>query len=76
VHQAKRGFTFPWETWLRGSLKPKVEDGFADLSPELREIISAKDAAAVWQSYLAGKTTWSRPWSLYVLNEWTKRNVG
>ena len=76
VHQAKRGFTFPWETWLRGPLKPKVEDGFADLSPELREIISAKDAAAVWQSYLNGKTTWSRPWSLYVLNEWTKRNVG
>src|SRR6185295_6163668 len=24
VHQAKRGFTFPWETWLRGPLKEKI----------------------------------------------------
>jgi asparagine synthase (glutamine-hydrolysing) len=76
VHQAKRGFTFPWEAWLRGPLKAKVETGLSDLTPALREIISAKNAAAVWESYLDGKTTWSRPWSLYVLNEWTKRNVG
>jgi asparagine synthase (glutamine-hydrolysing) len=75
VHQAKRGFTFPWETWLRGPLKAKVENGLSELSPVLREIISAKNAAAVWESYLDGKTTWSRPWSLYVLNEWVKRNV-
>ena len=75
VRQAKRGFTFPWETWLRGPLKAKVGDGLSELSPALREIISAKYAAAVWESYLDGKTTWSRPWSLYVLNEWVKRNV-
>jgi len=76
VHQAKRGFTFPWEAWLRGPLKAKVENGLSDLSPALTEIINAKNAAAVWESYLDGKTTWSRPWSLYVLNEWVKRNVG
>ena len=75
VRQAKRGFTFPWETWLRGPLKAKVGDGLSELSPALREIISAKYAATVWESYLDGKTTWSRPWSLYVLNEWVKRNV-
>ena len=22
------------------------------------------------------RTTWSRPWSLYVLNEWVKQNLG
>ena len=49
---------------------------FAGFLKRLKEIISAKDAAAVWQSYLDGKTTWSRPWSLYVLNEWVKRNIG
>jgi asparagine synthase (glutamine-hydrolysing) len=75
VHQAKRGFTFPWAAWLRGPLKAKIENGLSELSPALREIVSAKSALAVWQSYLDGKTTWSRPWSLYVLNEWTKRNV-
>jgi asparagine synthase (glutamine-hydrolysing) len=76
VHQAKRGFTFPWESWLRGPLKTKVGNGLADLSPALSEIISAKNATTVWQSYLDGSTSWSRPWSLYVLNEWTKHHVG
>jgi asparagine synthase (glutamine-hydrolysing) len=76
VHQAKRGFTFPWETWLRGPLKAKVENGISELSPALQEVVDSKTAQGIWQSYLDGKTTWSRPWSLYVLNEWTKRNVG
>jgi len=76
VHQAKRGFTFPWEAWLRGPLKATIESGLAELAPALREIVEGSNALAVWQSYLDGKTTWSRPWSLYVLNEWVKRNVG
>ncbi|HUS11147.1 MAG TPA: asparagine synthase-related protein, partial [Pyrinomonadaceae bacterium] len=75
VHQAKRGFTFPWAAWLGGPLKASIEDGLADLSPTLRDVVSTKSAEAVWQSYLDGKTTWSRPWSLYVLNEWVRRNV-
>ena len=76
VGQKKRGFTFPWAEWLRGPLKKSVEDGLSDLSPALREVLDAKATRCVWQDYLAGKTSWSRPWSLYVLNEWTKKNVG
>ena len=76
VHQAKRGFTFPWETWLRGPLKKRIEVGISELSPALAEVLASKTAHSIWQSYLDGKTTWSRPWSLYVLNEWTKRHVG
>ena len=75
IHQTKRGFTFPWEQWLRGPLKERVEAGLASLSPTLREALNEKSAYAVWQSYLNGKTSWSRPWSLYVLNEWVKRHL-
>ena len=76
VQQAKRGFTFPWETWLRGPLKERIANGVSELSPALLEVVDSKTAQSIWQSYLDGQTTWSRPWSLYVLNEWTKRNVG
>jgi asparagine synthase (glutamine-hydrolysing) len=76
VHQAKRGFTFPWEAWLRGPLKEKVENGISALSPALKEVLDAKTVKGIWDSYLNGKTTWSRPWSLYVLNEWTKNHLG
>jgi asparagine synthase (glutamine-hydrolysing) len=75
VYQTKRGFTFPWERWLRGPLKQKIERGISELSPVLEEILDAKTARGIWESYLDGKTTWSRPWSLYVLNEWTKKHL-
>jgi len=75
VHQTKRGFTFPWETWLRGPMRAEIEKGLSELSPALWDTISSEGALEVWRSYLDGKTTWSRPWSLYVLNEWTKRHL-
>jgi asparagine synthase (glutamine-hydrolysing) len=75
IHQTKRGFTFPWEQWLRGPLREMIDSGLASLSPSLRDAVNEKSAYAVWQSYLNGKTSWSRPWSLYVLNEWVKRHL-
>jgi hypothetical protein len=29
----------------------------------------------VWGEFLDGKTSWSRPWSLYVLNEWCRKHM-
>jgi asparagine synthase (glutamine-hydrolysing) len=75
VTQQKRTFTFPWENWLRGALGKRVEAGLAEWSPALQPHLSGNFAQKVWKNYLAGGTTWSRPWSLYVLNEWVKRNV-
>ena len=76
VQQPKRGFTFPWQEWLRGPLRESVEAGLSSMSPALAEVLNEQEASAIWQAYLNGKTSWSRPWSLYVLNEWVKRNLG
>jgi asparagine synthase (glutamine-hydrolysing) len=75
VTQRKRTFTFPWEHWLRGALGKRVAAGLAEWSPAIEPQLGGDFAQAVWKSFLAGRTTWSRPWSLYVLNEWVKRNV-
>jgi asparagine synthase (glutamine-hydrolysing) len=75
LNQKKRGFTLPWATWLRGSLKGRIEDGVIDLAPALRTLLNEKNTRSVWTDYLNGKTGWARPWSLYVLNEWVKRHV-
>jgi asparagine synthase (glutamine-hydrolysing) len=74
--QPKRTFTFPWENWLRGPLGKHVAAGLADWSPALESRLSGQLAGGVFDNFLAGRTTWSRPWSLYVLNEWAKRNLG
>lgn len=75
VHQTKRGFTFPWASWLRGPLKGKLDKGFREVAPALSGAIEVGKVKQVWQDYLDGKTSWSRPWSLYVLNEWAKRHL-
>jgi asparagine synthase (glutamine-hydrolysing) len=75
VAQRKRTFTFPWENWLRGALGERVSAGLADWSPALESLVDRNFAQKVWKDFLGGRTTWSRPWSLYVLNEWVKRNL-
>jgi asparagine synthase (glutamine-hydrolysing) len=75
VNQSKRTFTFPWETWLRGKLGERVAGELGDWSPALESRLDGRFAQAVWKDFLRGRTTWSRPWSLYVLNEWSKRNL-
>jgi asparagine synthase (glutamine-hydrolysing) len=75
IEQPKRTFTFPWEHWLRGELGQRVASGLKDWSPALEPHVSRDFATAGWDAFLRGQTTWSRPWSLYVLNEWAKRNI-
>jgi asparagine synthase (glutamine-hydrolysing) len=73
--QKKRTFTFPWENWLRGKLGDRVAAGLDDWSPVLQSRLDGRFAQAVFKDFQRGRTTWSRPWSLYVLNEWVKRNL-
>ncbi|MBC8029368.1 MAG: asparagine synthase (glutamine-hydrolyzing) [Pyrinomonadaceae bacterium] len=75
VNQTKRGFTFPWAEWLRGPLRDRIQGGLAELSPALQEAMDAESVRKIWQDYLDGKTSWSRPWSLYVLNEWARKHL-
>ena len=71
----KRTFTLPWEQWLRGPLKARVEESLAAPPKQLAALIKPDGIRAVWRSFLAGKTSWSRPWSLFVLYEWAKRTA-
>jgi asparagine synthase (glutamine-hydrolysing) len=73
--QKKRTFTFPWENWLRGKLGERVAAGLQDWSPHLESHLNGRFAGSVFKDFQRGRTTWSRPWSLYVLNEWVKRNL-
>jgi asparagine synthase (glutamine-hydrolysing) len=73
--QRKKTFTLPWEEWLRGPLRPRLESSFADIAPSLAPHLRAQGVRSVWTAFLEGQTSWSRPWALYVLNEWCKRQL-
>jgi asparagine synthase (glutamine-hydrolysing) len=72
----KRTFTFPWERWLRGSLAGRLRDGLSEPAPALAARMDAGAIRAVGLAFEAAKTNWSRPWSLYVLNQWCRRHLG
>ena len=73
--QKKHTFTLPWEEWLRGPLRKKLEASFAELAPGLGSLLRSDGVREVWSAFLSGKTSWSRPWSIYVLNEWCRRHL-
>lgn len=75
LEQNKRTFTLPWEDWLRKALKPRVEASLNDLVPGLGKHLHAAGVQMVWDNFQQGRTTWSRAWSLYVLNEWCRREL-
>ena len=72
VEQKKRTFTFPWERWLRGGLGRRVQEGLAEPAAGL----DPQAVRNVWKEFEAGRTSWSRPWSLFVLNEWVRKHLG
>jgi asparagine synthase (glutamine-hydrolysing) len=75
LQQAKRTFTLPWEDWMRNSLRPRIESSFLKLAPALAEHLHSTGVQLVWENFQRGQTTWSRPWSLSVLNECSRRQL-
>jgi asparagine synthase (glutamine-hydrolysing) len=74
VNRPKRGFTLPFEQWLRGEMRPLVEGALLRGNWD-QTSLSARAVRGVWTRFLAGKTSWSRPWSLFVLKRWCEQNL-
>jgi asparagine synthase (glutamine-hydrolysing) len=76
VNRPKRGFTLPFDPWMRGGLRAFCEER---LSPERigsRGFFRPERVRQLWQSFLAGQSnvSWSRLWILVVLEDWLERN--
>src|SRR6185312_16815390 len=64
VHRPKRGFTLPFERWMRGELQQTVVSALAQVGEgPLGEVLDPSTVMQVWKDFVAEKTSWSRPWS-------------
>jgi asparagine synthase (glutamine-hydrolysing) len=72
VHRAKRGFLLPFDRWLRKELRPEVEAVLCAEDRSSTGILDTETVHTVWRDFLAGRASWSRPWSLYVLKRWMR----
>src|SRR6516164_2352058 len=75
LERRKRTFTLPWEEWLRTTLGARVQASLRELAPVLKPQLHAAGVKAVWDGFERKATSWSRPWSLYVLNEWCRKHL-
>ncbi len=73
VHRQKRGFTLPFEHWMRQELRAEVEPALAPKrirDGPLGGFLDGKQVQQVWNNFLRGTVSWSRPWALFVLQRW------
>ncbi len=78
VHCPKRGFTLPFEHWMRQELRAEIEPVLANKrisGGPLGGLLDANQVEQIWKSFLEGETSWSRPWSLYVLQRWCELHL-
>ena len=63
----KRGFTLPFDIWMRGGLRETALRGIE--SAVALGWVNAGAAAAVWGDWERGRAHWSRAWGLSVLGQ-------
>ena len=68
VNRPKRGFEFPFEHWLKNSLREQIEEMLH--SSELGSLIEMDYVRKLWSDFNAGRVGWSRIWGVYTLFVW------
>jgi asparagine synthase (glutamine-hydrolysing) len=75
VFRKKMGFTLPFETWMRTKLKQEMENVLLTPVAGLNGILSEAGIKKTWTDFCEHKTSWARPWSLYILKRWSEKNL-
>ena len=71
VVRKKQGFTLPFDRYFNGVMKERI-DAFLFGGDTLLFDRSALEG--VGRLYREGKTTWSRVWTLFMADDWCRRN--
>jgi asparagine synthase (glutamine-hydrolysing) len=70
VHRKKWTFSFPFDNWFRGELKPLIETSLCEGGTALEHILSKDAVRQQWGDFLDGRTNYSRSWTIAVLQHW------
>ena len=76
VNRRKQGFEMPVAAWMRGPLRPALDDALSLQSIESRGLFNAAEVERLYQSFLHGAGPYMRVWALAVLELWLRKFVG
>lgn len=74
VFRKKKGFTFPWQHWMKNELRSFCEQRIKRIAQ--REFMHAQAINNLWQKFVQGDpgVRWAEVWLFIVLEEWLERN--
>ena len=74
--QPKRGFSLPYDTWIRRDLRKVMDETMRDPAAVNPTGLNSQTVGRLWQAFLDGAPGlyWSRVWAVYVLIRWCHRN--
>lgn len=75
IHRLKRGFELPFQIWLKGALKDRIQESLEGLGAGVNHgPFSESGLRRLWESFEAGRVNWSRVWAVYVLQRWLRQH--
>jgi asparagine synthase (glutamine-hydrolysing) len=76
VQRPKQGFTLPFDPWMRSALRPLCEERLGPRGLAGRGLLQPAAIDRLWNSFLNGgkDVSWSRLWTLVVLDSWLERH--
>ena len=74
--QPKRGFSLPYDLWIRKGLGKVMDETMRDTAALTLTGLNPGTVQRLWQAFLDGAPGlyWSRVWAIYVLIRWCHRN--
>lgn len=74
VYRPKKGFSFPWDYWLRNELKSYCQEAIEKM--EKRNLFKKDALMNYWNRFLQKDSTitWTHIWSFVVLEKWMTEN--
>ena len=72
ISRPKRTFTFPFERWLAGALRPAIEEAFEPERLVSAGVLNPAGVTRLWRRFLKEPAAvgWSRVWCVFVLARW------
>jgi len=70
--QEKRGFSMPFDSWIRGPLRDVMDDTLSPSTIKRRGFFNTKEVQSVREKFLNSNTSWVYLWLLMITELWCR----